>query len=387
MYSISDYGSMIADRVRMDAFVKALRQAVKPGSVVVDIGTGTGIFALLACQFGARRVYAIEPNDAIQLGREIAAANGYAQRIEFIQELSTQVTLPERADVIISDLGGMLPWFQHHLPSISDARRRFLAPGGVLIPQRDTLWAAVAEAPDLYERHTAPWDDNDYGVDMQRARRIATNTWGKGSVPPKQLLAEPQCCATLDYNVAEDPDVSAEVTWTVAQAGTAHGLSVWFDRTVTEGVRLSNAPGAPELISPKLIYGSAFFPWSTPVTLAVGDTVHVALKANLVGKDYIWRWNTCVLNQGHADRVTANFKQSTFFGVPWSPARLRKQAASHVPTLNEDGQIDRLILEVMSENISLASISRRLSAQFPARFPKWQDALTRAGELSGKYSQ
>ena len=72
MYSIADYGAMIADEVRMGAFVRALRQAVKPGAVVIDIGTGTGIFALLACRFGARRVYAIEPSDAIQVAREIA---------------------------------------------------------------------------------------------------------------------------------------------------------------------------------------------------------------------------------------------------------------------------------------------------------------------------
>lgn len=91
MYSLAGYGSMIADRVRMDAFAQALRQATTPESVVVDIGTGTGILALLACRFGARRVYAIEPDDAIQVAREIAAANGYADRIDFIQAVSTKV--------------------------------------------------------------------------------------------------------------------------------------------------------------------------------------------------------------------------------------------------------------------------------------------------------
>jgi protein arginine N-methyltransferase 1 len=377
---------MIADSVRMDAFVKALRQAIKPSSVVIDIGTGTGIFALLACQFGARRVYAIEPDDSIQVGREIAAANGYAERIEFVQELSTRVTLPERADVIISDLGGRLPWFQHHIPSIADARKRFLAPGGVLIPQRDTLWVAVVEAPDLYKLWTAPWDDNRYGLDMEAARRIVTNTWRKGKVTPEQLLVEPQCWATLDYAIVENPDISAEVTWTVARAGTAHGLSVWFDRTVTEGVLLSNAPNAPKFISPELTYGAPFFPWSTPVPLAAGDTVSVALQANLVGKDYVWCWNTHVLDQGRPGQIKTNFKQSTFLGKPLSPAQLRKQADSHVPVLNEDGQIDRLTLDLMSDNISLANVARRLAAQFPTRFAKWEDALTRVGELSEKYS-
>ena len=91
MYSVHDYGAMIADRVRMEAYAEALRQAVKPGSVVLDLGSGAGIFALLACRLGARHVYAIEPSDIIEVGREIAAANSYSGRITFVQQRSEQV--------------------------------------------------------------------------------------------------------------------------------------------------------------------------------------------------------------------------------------------------------------------------------------------------------
>ena len=104
MYSLAGYGHMIGDRVRLDAYERALRKAVRPGSVVLEIGTGPGIFAVLACQLGARRVYAIEPDPIIQVGREIAAANGCADRIEFIEDMSTRVTLPAQANVIVSDL-------------------------------------------------------------------------------------------------------------------------------------------------------------------------------------------------------------------------------------------------------------------------------------------
>src|SRR5690348_6180833 len=121
MYSITAYGEMIADRGRTDAFARALRQVIEPGCVVLDIGTGTGIFAMLACKYGAGRVYAVEPSDAIQVAREIAVANGYADRIEFIQDRSTRINLPERAQVVVSDLRGVLPLLQHHLISIADA--------------------------------------------------------------------------------------------------------------------------------------------------------------------------------------------------------------------------------------------------------------------------
>src|SRR5437879_5788303 len=126
MYTIKNYGSMIADSVRTNAYCEALRQAIKPETVVCDIGTGSGFFALLACHFGARKVYAIEPSGAIEIAREIAAANRCLDRIEFIQKLSTKTNLPQRADLIVSDLRGVLPLFEQHLPSIIDARGRLL---------------------------------------------------------------------------------------------------------------------------------------------------------------------------------------------------------------------------------------------------------------------
>src|SRR5258708_641008 len=147
MYSLAGYGHMIEDQVRLDAYARAIRKTVRPGSVVLEIGSGPGIFAVLACQLGASRVYAIESDPIIQVAREIAAANGCADRIEFIEDLSTRVTLPVQADVIISDLRGVLPFFQSHLPSIADARRRFLAPGGTLIPKTAPARQPAVQAP------------------------------------------------------------------------------------------------------------------------------------------------------------------------------------------------------------------------------------------------
>src|SRR5271169_3779806 len=136
-YSLSGYGEMIADRARTGAYFEALRTVIRPGAVVMDIGTGPGIMAVHACQLGAKRVYAIEPGEVIQVAREIAAANHCADKIEFFEDVSTNVTIPVRADVIVSDLRGVLPFYAQHIPSIADARRRFLAPGGKLIGRED----------------------------------------------------------------------------------------------------------------------------------------------------------------------------------------------------------------------------------------------------------
>ncbi len=318
MYDVSAHGRFIADESRTAAYRNALRQAVKPGSVVVDIGTGTGIFALLACRYGASHVYAIEAGDIIQLGRELAEANSLAKQITFIQGMSTEVILPERADVIVSDLRGVLPFFAQHLPSMIAAVDRFLKPGGIVIPLRDTLWAGVVEAPDLYKNRMGAWDGSPFGLNVRAAAALAASSWCKGRVQPQQLLAPPSSWMTLDYSNLKTANGAGETTFRIQRDGTGHGLLLWFDATVAEGAHFSNAPGEPEHV-----YGSAFFPWPRPVELRTDDTVFVSLRATLVEGDYVWSWRSELLEQGDPARKKASFRQSTLSGLTIAPERLR----------------------------------------------------------------
>ncbi|HJP90390.1 MAG TPA: class I SAM-dependent methyltransferase [Pyrinomonadaceae bacterium] len=319
MYSLHFYGRMIADASRMDAYVAALGRFVRTDSVVMDLGCGPGVFALLACKLGARRVYAVEPDNVIGLAREAAVANGFADRIEFFENLSTEITVPERADIIVSDLRGVLPWYQQHIPSIIDARERLLARGGVLIPRRDILWAAVVEAPEQYEELVGPWEHNKIDLDLSAGARMITNTWRKAHIKQQQLLSEPVCWTTLNYYDVDSPDICAEISWRASRSGIAHGVAVWFDADLADGVGFSNHPQAPQTI-----YGNGLFPFAEPVEIAAGERIDLRLSARMVHDDYLWRWETDFLARDDDTHTKRSFKQSTFFGVPLSAEGLRK---------------------------------------------------------------
>ncbi|MES3001666.1 MAG: 50S ribosomal protein L11 methyltransferase [Pseudomonadota bacterium] len=380
MYSIAQFGEMMADKVRMDAYAQALRDCVKPDSVVLDIGTGTGIFALLACKLGARRVFAVEPSDAIQVARDLAVANGCAERIEFFQALSTRVTLPERADVIVSDLRGVLPLHGEHLDAIADARRRHLAPGGVLLPRSDSLWAALVQSEREYRRVNVPWAEGVHGIEMRPVSSLVANQWWRADVVPKDLLSTPACWAQIDYASVDNADAEGEITLVAAQAGTTHGICMWFDAQLSDTVRYSNAAGAGELV-----YGRAFFPWLRPMRLEAGDQVRLRLQARFTGGDYLWTWNSTFHDSAGA--VKGNFRQSTFLGMPLVPGRLGRQSASHVPQLGEDGKIDMRVLEMMSQRVALGEIADLLASQFPSRFADGRAALVHVAALSVRYGR
>ena len=66
---------------------------------------------------------------------------------------------------------------------------------------------------------------------------------------------------------------------------------------------------------------------------------------------------------------------------------LRKQSASHVAELNDEGRAAQAALRMMEEGKPLGEIARALTQEFPQRFARGQDALTHVAELSSRYSR
>jgi len=380
MYSLCDFGAMIADAGRFGAYAKAIAAAVRPGDTVAEIGCGPGVFSLLACRAGARRVFAIESDDSIQFARQLAAANGFTERIEFFQSDSRKTELPERVNVIVSDIRGVLPLHDHAIPSLEDSRQRLLATGGIMIPQRDTLKAAVIEANEYYSRLASPWRESVPGVDLSPSLLPILNQTYSSSFKNDQLLTEPQNWGLLDYTLGAPARVTAELDFQAARDGTAHGVCLWFETKLFEEIGYSSGPGAAATI-----YGQLFLPWLEPVPVEKGQKIQVGLHADLVGQDYIWRWETTI--SVAANSAQLHFEQSTFQGANFSPDSLRRQAVDHAPRLSEAGQVDLWMLERMDGSASLQIIAQSAAERFPRLFSSWREAFRRAAHLSREFSR
>ena len=381
MYSVNAYGKMLIDEIRTQAYVRALKQTVRPGATVLDIGTGPGYFALLACKLGASRVYAIEPDAVIELAMDCARHNGFSDRIEFIQDVSTNVSLPEPIDVIVADLRGVLPFYGTNLPSLKDAHDRFLSPHGVLIPARDHLYAALVQAPSKYEKIEAPWTTlND--VSLSSIRRIVMNNWQNSRGENTELLCDPLHWHTINYSQIDDFDVDTNITFVVTQPGTAHGIALWFVSDLCDGVTLSTAPDQPELI-----YGKAFIPLLHPIEVTPGKRINLRLRADLVNDDYTWSWETKVDERQNPDTPKIHFKQSNFLGVPISPHYLRKRSSGFTPVLTDKGEITSFILLRTDGKTTNQQLAEILKKEFPERFANDADALDAVAEVSAEYSK
>jgi type I protein arginine methyltransferase len=206
------------------------------------------------------------------------------------------------------------------------------------------------------------------------------NEFRKAQVTPGQLLTAPQLWATLDYNTIESPDVRATLRWKTERNGTGHGILVWFDMELADGVAFSSGPASPESI-----YGSAFLPWLEPVPLAEGQNLDVDLEAKLLEKDYFWRWRTQIESVGEKGEIAVQFEQSQLQGSVQSLTKLRKSASDYIPQLSEEGLMHRRSLELMDGKTSLEEIAKHLTAEFPGRFAHWQQALSFAASASREH--
>ena len=150
-----EHARMLHDDRRTSDYIAALREAVGPDDVVLDIGTGSGVLAVAAARAGARHVYAVEASDIAGVAERVFAENGVQDRITLIRGWSREIELPEPADLLVAELIGNEPFEEEILETTLDARRRLLKPGGRLIPHTLELMARPLLIPDADVRQRA----------------------------------------------------------------------------------------------------------------------------------------------------------------------------------------------------------------------------------------
>jgi protein arginine N-methyltransferase 1 len=320
VYTAQDFDAMFADGGRTAAYLAAIRGAVQPGAVVVEIGTGVGYFAVAACAAGARRVYAIEVNPVIELGAQVAADNGCADRITFIRGDSRHVTLPERGDVLLSDLRGVLPLFGDHIPTIADARARLVVPGATLIPRRDTLWAAPCSAPEGWRRDHIAIGNAPHGIDRRSVAARIRSEWYQCRAAEADLKATPAEWGALEYATIESPTVAGRAAWKFAHDAEVDGLVLWFEGDLGFGATISNSP-----LRDRRLYGQAFFPLERSLAVREGDGLAVELRAAHVSGEYVWSWNS-TLQPATAGSDAVVFRQTNLASRVVAIDQLRRLA-------------------------------------------------------------
>lgn len=299
---------LLADRIRNDAYAEAIRRAVQPKRTrVADLGTGTGFLAILCERAGARSVWACDLDPGVmKLARQTAKDNA-ATRIRFVPGHSTELAPPEPIDLLVSEVLGHFAGEEHMVESLTDARR-WLAPGGRMIPSQvdqvlcPVTGAQVQRGIDVFADH--------HGIDLGAARRIALSNGYVRTVPPADLLEGGKAGQRIDRMSFPGDEPSrrrGSASWTLP-ATPVHGLCLWWDALLWEGVTLSTSP-----LQPATHWEQIYLPLQQTLQAKAGDKLEVELRFDTrYDAGCSVQWSGKLLRAGKA---VATFQQDNRVGV------------------------------------------------------------------------
>jgi protein arginine N-methyltransferase 1 len=349
---LSEHLAYWTDPAKLDAYQRAIEAVVRPGDVVVDLGCGTGLLGLMAARAGARRVYAIDAGDILTLARDLAIANGYGDVITHLRGMSTDIELPELADVVVGDQIGGLAYDCGVLEYYADARR-FLRSGGRLVPEAFELSLRAVQAPEAWDEIDG-WSTRHGGFALDAARQLSINTYRTVHLAPANVLSPRAVGPTVASDRFEH--FSFETETTITRAGCLHGVVGIFHALMAPGVVMTNDPADAGRMARRW---QNLYPVDRPVPVVPGDRVGVWIDADPPGDAATWEIIVTTANGRHVSRGSTHLGQ--FLGseqlAASDPRRVVAPSTRH--------RIVRDALELVDGHRTTGEIEQALTSRYP----------------------
>ncbi|KAG8174386.1 hypothetical protein JTE90_017146 [Oedothorax gibbosus] len=244
---------MLKDEVRTMTYKNAMyhNKHLFRGKTVLDVGCGTGILCMFAAKAGAAKVFGIECSSIVEHAEQIVKDNHLDNIITIVKGKVEEVELPgvEKVDIIISEWMGYCLFYESMLDTVLYARDKWLKPGGMLFPDRATLFVTGIEDRQ-YKDDKISWWDSVYGFNMSCIRKVAITEPLVDVVDPKQVVTSSCLLKEIDLYTVKPEDLSftSPFLLNVHKDDYIQAFVTFFNVEFTKchkRIGFSTAPGAP----------------------------------------------------------------------------------------------------------------------------------------------
>jgi tetratricopeptide (TPR) repeat protein len=267
---------MMNDGPRNTAYEAAIKRAVTPGSLVLDIGTGAGLLSMMAARAGAKQVVTCEMTGPVAAkAQQLIARNGFSDKITVYnkrsEDLAVGVEMPERADVLVSEIFDSDLLGEGVLPSLEDAHARLIKPGAKIVPQAASAMVALAGGEQLQAMVHV---EKAAGFDVSGFNEFMPERFVFDGMRFKfDWLSEPVAALTFDFRQTRYQLYEHLIEVKVTRAGFCLGVVQWLKIDLDELTSFENRPsGSPEIPTGWL---HSLYTFAPPVRLEVGQTVRI----------------------------------------------------------------------------------------------------------------
>lgn len=237
-FSVLQAVSLLSHKSRLSKFNQAIKQIVDSKSYVIDIGTGTGILAMIAARAGARKVTAIDVNhDSIIYAMKAAQLNGLNTSIDFLESHYEDFHPNERADVVVCEMLSSMMLIEQQIPACSHAVKYFLKKDGIILPNQVSIFAVPVESFDLWHRFEIE------GFSFPKVPQTIDPTQYKD-------LGNLTKMHTFDLTVENNGKIREYISFKVREDGIIHGLVGMFESQLYDELILNMEDGWRDLYMP-----------------------------------------------------------------------------------------------------------------------------------------
>ncbi|MBD2188722.1 tetratricopeptide repeat protein [Pseudanabaena sp. FACHB-723] len=278
---------MMNDTYRNNCYEEALQKAVKPESVVLDIGSGSGLLALMAARAGAKQVYTCEKVKVVaNMARQIVEANGYSQQITTFNKLSNDLQvgadLSEPADILVSEIFDVGLLAEYAVPSVRHAREHLLKPNAQIIPKSATVYAVLVDSSQVFHQDrvniVSGFDLSLFNAFSKKADYLQLYLRNFEYI----TLCKPFEVFEFDFCGTNIEPESRNISVQITESGTCHAIVFWFRLWLDDEIYLDTSPfsqdtcwmQAVHVVDPPQCLESG----QETVVLASHDTTYINLK-------------------------------------------------------------------------------------------------------------
>jgi protein arginine N-methyltransferase 1 len=220
--------------------------------VVLDVGCGTGILSMFAAKAGAAKVIGVDMSGIVESAKKIVEANNLADKVTIIRGKIEEISLPEgidKVDIIISEWMGYCLFYESMLDSVLFARDKWLAPDGLMFPDKATLWITSIEDRQ-YKDDKINWWDEVYGFNMSAIRKVAITEPLVDIVDRNQVVTNACLLKEIDIQTMKKEDIPFDAPFAikVKRNDYIQALVTYFDVEFShchKKIGFSTAPDAP----------------------------------------------------------------------------------------------------------------------------------------------
>jgi protein arginine N-methyltransferase 1 len=199
--------------------------------VVLDVGCGTGILCMFAAKAGAKMVIGVDMSNIIDNAKQIVKDNHLDDKITLLKGKMEEVVLPvEKVDIIISEWMGYCLLYETMLNTVLYARDRYLIPGGLIFPDKATMYMTAIEDGQYMEEKIGFWD-NVYGFDMSHIKELAIREPLVDTVNANAMVTDSFAFKVIDLYTVQIPELTFEVPFQIKaiRDDYVHAFVCYFD--------------------------------------------------------------------------------------------------------------------------------------------------------------